>query len=226
MKKVTTLFLLFAFAVSAHAQSTIKCSTSEINKKYFDENPEAKKERDLLNKQSLLAEFSKEEMPSSITIPMVFHVNDPTNPQKVTLAQVESAITILNEDFNGLNPEFNNLRPEFQGIAANLQINFCLASIDPSGNPTNGITYHYNNYNGREPNGNGATVKGVSVWPCDKYLNVWIVNEVEDDGDLYRSGWAFYPSTSLADDGLDGIVYNHRYLGYGEGSSEVSGPSS
>ena len=133
--------------------------------------PEAKKEREWLNKQSRLAELNKTAEFTSITIPIVFHVNDATNPQKVTLAQVQSAIDILNEDFNGLNSEFNNLRPEFQGIASSLEINFCLAATDPDGNATNGITYHYNIYNGREPNGSGGAVKGVSVWPCDKYLN-------------------------------------------------------
>jgi hypothetical protein len=220
------MILLLSIPFVMQGQTSIKCTTSEINKKYFEEHPEAKKEREWLNEKSRLAELNKTAASTSITIPIVFHVNDPTNPQKVTLAQVQSAVDILNEDFNGLNPEFNSLRVEFQSIASNLEIIFCLASIDPDGNATNGITYHYNNYNGREPNGNGGSVKAVSVWPCDKYLNVWVVNEVEDDNDLYWSGWAFYPSTSLANQGLDGIIYNHRYLGYGEGSSDVSGPTS
>ena len=223
---IRSMILLLSLPFVMQGQNSIKCTTSEINKKYFEEHPKDKLEREWLNEESRLAEFNKTAVSTSITIPIVFHVNDPTNPQKVTLAQVQSAVDILNEDYNGLNPEFNSLRPEFQGIASNFEINFCLASIDPDGNSTNGITYHYNSYNGREPNGSGGAVKGVSVWPCDKYLNVWIVNEVEDDGDLYYSGWAFYPSTSLADQGLDGIVYNHRYLGYGEGSSDVSGPTS
>ena len=223
---IRSMILLLSLPFVMQGQNSIKCTTSEINKKYFEEHPKDKLEREWLNEESRLAEFNKTAVSTSITIPIVFHVNDPTNPQKVTLAQVQSAVDILNEDYNGLNPEFNSLRPEFQGIASNFEINFCLASIDPDGNSTNGITYHYNSYNGREPNGSGGAVKGVSVWPCDKYLNVWIVNEVEDDGDLYYSGWAFYPSTSLADQGLDGIVYNHRHLGYGEGSSDVSGPTS
>ena len=217
----------------AQAQNELKivhnktqCSTSEINKKYFEEHPECLREREFLNEKSRLAELNKSIEINSITIPIVFHVNDNVNPYKVTLAQVQSAVDILNEDFNGLNPEFNNLRPEFQSIAANMGIDFCLASIDPDGLPTTGVTYHYNDYNGREPNGQGGAVKSVSVWPCNKYLNIWIVNKVENNNDLYYSGWAFYPSTSLADQGLDGIVYNHRYLGYGEGSSDVSGPSS
>ena len=225
MKKLLYLLLL-CLPMIGFGQSSIKCTSSEINKKYFEEHPEAKKEREWLNKQSRLAELNKTTISTSITIPIVFHVNDATNPEKVTLAQVQSAIDILNEDFNGLNPEFNSLRSEFQIIASSLEINFCLASIDPDGNATNGITYHYNNYNGREPNGSGGAVKAVSVWPCDKYLNIWVVNEVETDGSIYNSGWAFYPSTSLVDQGLDGIVYNHRYLGYSQGSSDVSGPTS
>ena len=69
-------------------------------------------------------------------IPVVFHVNDSINPQKVTYNQIQSAINILNEDFNGNNPEFNSLDPLFQNIAANIGITFCLASQDLSGLPT------------------------------------------------------------------------------------------
>ena len=223
---IRLMILLLSIPFVMQGQNSIKCSTSEINKKYFEEHPEARKEREWLNKKSRLAELNKSALSTSITIPIVFHVNDATNPEKVTLAQVQSAVDILNEDFNGLNPEFNSLRAEFQSIAADIEIHFCLATIDPDGDTTNGVTYHYNDYNGREPNGSGGAVKSISVWPCDKYLNVWVVNKVEDDNDLYWSGWAFYPSTSLANQGLDGIVYNHRYLGYGEGSSDVSGPAS
>jgi len=223
---IRLMILLLGIPFLMQGQNSIKCSTSEINKKYFAEHPEARKEREWLNQKSRLAELNKSVMSTSITIPIVFHVNDATDPQKVTLAQVQSAVDILNEDFNGLNPEFNSLRTEFQGVASDVEINFCLATIDPDGNTTSGVTYHYNDFNGREPNGSGGAVKSVSVWSCDKYLNVWIVNEVETDGSLYNSGWAFYPSTSLVNQGLDGIVYNHRYLGYGEGSSDVSGPAS
>jgi hypothetical protein len=222
MKKVILLFAtmpLLTWAQSDH------CATARIHQEHCIHNHDLMEERAELNEWTKTFDLSQAKS-TNITIPVVFHVNDLTNPQKVTLAQVQSAITILNEDFNGANPEFNNLRPEFQGIAANIGISFCLASIDPNGNPTTGITYHYNDYNGREPDGLGTTVKSVESWPNDQYLNIWVVNETEDDGSLYNSGWAFYPYTGYADDGIDGIVYNHRYLGYGEGSSEVSGPSS
>lgn len=221
MRQFLLLLAFIPFATFAQDH----CGTDRVNKAFFDKHPEAVQERKALNDFTKTFDSSTLRT-TAITIPVVFHVNDPSNPQKVTLAQVQSAIDILNEDFNADNPEFGSLRPEFQPIAADIEITFCLASLDPDGNPTDGITYHYNSYNGREPDGLGTSVKSVSSWPNDKYLNIWVVNETENDGSLYNSGWAFYPYTGYADDGIDGIVYNHRYLGYGEGSSEVSGTSS
>ena len=47
----------------------------------------------------------------------------------------------LNEDFSKTNSEFPNPpRNSFINYAANPGIKFCLASIDPNGNPTTGIT--------------------------------------------------------------------------------------
>ena len=225
MKK-TILFFFVGFSLISYAQDqkTTNCSTTGSTK-WLEEHPELAVERALL--ESFTAEFAQnndEINRTQITIPIVFHINDPTNPQKVTAAQIQSAITILNEDFNAQNPGFTNLRPEFAGIASNVGITFCLATKDPNGNATTGITYHYNNYDGREPDGTGSAVKDVSYWPSHKYLNAWVVNEPEG-GDQYTSGWAYLPSSWAQQNQVDGIIYNHRYLGY-TGSSEVSGPSS
>jgi len=222
----TLLFFFVGFSLISYAQDQKKtnCSTTGSTK-WLEEHPELAVERAL--QESFTAEFAHnndEINRSQITIPIVFHINDPTNPQKVTAAQIQSAITILNQDFNAQNSGFTSLRPEFAGIAANVGITFCLATKDPNGNATTGITYHYNNYDGREPDGTGSAVKGVSYWPSHKYLNVWVVNEPEG-GDPYTSGWAYLPSSWAQQNQVDGIIYNHRYLGY-TGSSEVSGPSS
>lgn len=227
MKKQITLFLLLGiFQAQAQSNNTIRCGSDNYYEQHLHDHPEVVQERNELelyiqNFQSTWSDKSN----ASITIPVVFHVNDPVNPQKVTLEQIQSALSILNDDFTANNYDINSIRPEFQSIIADMDINFCLASKDPYGQPTSGVTYHINGYNGREPNGYGAAVKSVSYWPGDQYLNIWIVNYTEDDGSLYNSGWAFLPDNWIANNNLDGIVYNHRYLGYA-GSSEVSGPSS
>ncbi len=205
-----------------HQTAQVKCGCGRAHARLLELNPNELSEIEALRLWTKSFKQSGER--SSYTIPVVFHVNDDVNPYKVTAAQIQSAIDILNEDYNGANPEFNNLRPEFQSIAANVQIQFCLATKDPQGNPTSGITYHYNNYNGEEPDGTGSTVKHLSGWPGNKYLNIWVVDEVFNDGDLYGSGWAYRPSSWADNNDVDGIMYNHRYLGY-TGSSDVTGPS-
>ena len=208
-------------------EGVLKCGSDNYYSQHLANHPEVVQEREEL--EAFIADFSQSFNPegkaAGITIPVVFHVNDPSNPQKVTMAQIASAMDILNEDFTATNSDLTDIRPEFTGLIANMDINFCLASLDPNGNATTGVTYHTNSYNGREPSGNGSAVKSVEYWPGNKYLNIWIVNETEDDGSLYNSGWAFLPDTWVANNNVDGIVFNHRYLGY-TGSSDVSGPSS
>lgn len=223
MKKTLFLFLtgLHSFA---YCQINQHCTTKGTSD-WIAIHPELAGERAAL--QQFTTEFEQNfdsQSRVNYTIPVVFHVNDPSNPQKVTMAQVQSALTILNQDFNAENPDFSQLRPEFAGIASNVGVTFCLATKDPNGNPTTGITYHYNNFDGRSPDGTGSDVKSVAYWPSDRYLNIWIVNTPEP-GDAYTSGWAYLPSNWAQQNEVDGIIYNHRYLGY-TGSSEVSGPNS
>lgn len=229
MKRITLFMLCLATSSTTLSQNegALKCGSDNYYQQHLDNHPEVFAEREQLEEftANYIQSYNPEEKKTGITIPVVFHVNDPTNPQKVTMAQIESALEILNEDFTATNSDISSIRPEFVNVIANMDITFCLASKDPTGNPTTGVTYHTNNYNGREPSGYGAAVKSVEYWPGEKYLNIWIVNETEDDGSLYNSGWAYLPDSWVANNNLDGIVYNHRYLGY-TGSSEVSGPSS
>jgi len=95
-----------------------------------------------------------------VTIPIIFHVNDPTATEKVKLAQVLSAIDILNEVYNALNPDFSYVRSEFEDLRLDIGAELCLASVDPEGNPTTEITYHVNSYDEREPDDYGSFGKG------------------------------------------------------------------
>ncbi|PIY07671.1 MAG: hypothetical protein COZ18_16225 [Flexibacter sp. CG_4_10_14_3_um_filter_32_15] len=75
----------------------------------------------------------------TIIIPVVFHLlydgNDPLllNPSD---ARVQTQIAILNEDFRRLNADRANTPVPFQSVAADVNIEFKLACIDPNGNPT------------------------------------------------------------------------------------------
>ena len=74
-----------------------------------------------------------------ITIPVVVHVVWKTNTQNISDAQIQSQIDVLNEDFRRTNIDAINTPTVWQGIAADSEIEFCLATTDPNGNTTTGI---------------------------------------------------------------------------------------
>ncbi len=99
-------------------------------------------------------------------IPVVVHVIQRTSGTgSMTDARVQSQIDILNEDFQAI--AGTNGAPGNDG-----QIEFYLATEDPSGNPTNGITRSTNNtwFN------DGGGYFNTLAWDTNRYLNIYTNN--------------------------------------------------
>ncbi|MBV8251399.1 MAG: zinc-dependent metalloprotease [Chitinophaga sp.] len=240
-KKIIGALLCLLIAFQAMAQQTTPlppladhCTASKAMLELYKKQPAAKKRaekmeaftRSFIANARQMRAAAQTTQPVQYTIPVVFHINDPVNPYKVTMEQIRSAIAILNQDYNLLNQDYSQIDPRFIGLAANLHITFKLADIDPNGNPTTGVTYHINDLDGRSPDGSGSAVKSISYWPGEKYLNIWIVSEVEQKGVYNNSGWTYLPDDGVAAAHVDGVVYNWRYLGApGIGSSENGYPN-
>ncbi len=71
-----------------------------------------------------------------ITIAVVVHIIYSNNNENISDAQIQSQIEVLNEDFRRTNGDADNIWSQ----ATDAQMEFCLASVDPNGNPTDGIT--------------------------------------------------------------------------------------
>ena len=71
--------------------------------------------------------------PAVITIPVVFHILYANSTQNISDAQIQSQLDILNEDFRRTNSDQDNV---WESVAADTEIEFCLASFDPDGAPT------------------------------------------------------------------------------------------
>ena len=63
-----------------------------------------------------------------------------TNSGNISDARVLEQIDVLNEDFRRTNSDAGNTPSTFASIAADTEIEFCLATKDPTGNSTTGIT--------------------------------------------------------------------------------------
>jgi len=146
------------------------------------------------------------------TIPVVVHVVYNTEAENIDDIEIFEQINILNEDFMRLNADSAETPGPFQGVAANCNIQFCLALFDPVDSATTGITRTHTD-TGEWLLAFSDGVKfdetgGHDAWPANRYLNIWVCNL--EEGVL---GYAFPPG---GDPAYDGIVVNYRFFGLGD----------
>ena len=142
-----------------------------------------------------------------ITIPVVVHVVYYNSSQNISDQQIQSQIDILNDDFRRLNADAVNTPSVFQSVAADTEIEFCLASEDPNGNTTNGITRNQTSQSSFSTN-NGVKYSssgGVDAWNTADYLNIWVCDL---SGGLL--GYAQFPGGTVSS---DGVVNDYAYFG-------------
>jgi len=134
-----------------------------------------------------------------ITIPTVFHVVYNNGNENIPDAQVMSQLDVLNEDFRRLNADAVNTPSQYLPIAADVEIQFCLATRDPNGSPTTGITRTASSHGPFSTNNDMKFTAngGIDAWPCNEYLNFWICNF---SGGLL--GYAQFPGGSCNTDGI------------------------
>lgn len=144
---------------------------------------------------------------SIITIPVVVHLIFLDSADNLSDAQVHSQIDVLNKDFRRLNSDASQTSYLFQGIAADCEIEFCLASIDTAGNPTSGITRTHTNIPliGNSQHYYRTSSGGQNIWDRDRYLNFWVC-----DMHSFVNGFARPPGSAAH---FDGIVVNKGIFG-------------
>lgn len=212
MKQILLLMFLSFAAFSAMAQQpeNPKCRTAEVMQDFFQNHPEQHSYWDEFN--HIDTEEKSGECAEHYVIPVVFHVFHDNGSSFVTPAQIQSALDGANSDFNGKNGDFFTIDPAFDNLKGTMNITFVLPTLDPDGNPTSGINYYPTNSG--LGNGSGYNDEIASyAWDNYKYLNVYVMNDLYNDGETTNSGVAWYPDSWMSDNGLSRIVYNYWYLG-------------
>jgi len=222
MKQFLLLINIFFFAISAglaQAPSTT-CGSDQVIQRMMDTDSNYVRNIFILNKRArALDRLPANERSNEIhTIPIVFHIIHEGEAvgqgSNISDEQVLSALTALNEDFRKIAGSNGD------GDGVDVGIEFCLAKRTPEGDATNGIirvdgsvVAGYADEGIRASGDLGAPeleVKGLSTWPREDYLNIWVVNEIENNDALNGiQGYAYFPINNP----VDGVVMLHNAVG-------------
>ncbi len=141
-----------------------------------------------------------------VTIPVVVHVVYNKKSENISKAQINSQISVLNKDFRAKNTDKTKVPSVWKGLVADANIQFALASEDPAGNTTTGVTRTKTSRTsfGVDDEVKSAAMGGVDAWPTDRYLNMWVCNLA---GGLL--GYAQFPGGPPDTDGV--VILNKAF---------------
>jgi hypothetical protein len=111
-----------------------------------------------------------------IKLQVVVHVVYRTAAENISDAQVRSQIAALNRDYALKNSDKGKVPAPFKSLVADPNVQFELATKDPSGKSTSGITRTATSVAAFDPTSQRMKSKragGADPWPTDRYLNLW-----------------------------------------------------
>ena len=201
-KFLPLLFSFLLLGTSSFAQRD--CAAMDVLENQIKANPERAVQLDRIE------QFTQEYLQSNpekngaiVTIPVVFHVVWNTTAENISTAQIQTQLDVLNEDFRRLNSDADGT----WGQAADTEIEFCLATVDPNGNAHSGITRTNTSVSSFSSNDNVKfnSSGGKDAWPAADYLNYWVCDL---SGGLL--GYAQFPGGPA---NTDGVVCDYLYTG-------------
>jgi len=237
MKKIFTsiIFSLACLSITAQSQVEVtpkrKCATVQSNvpqQAAFEQWMQSAllKDNQFANSRKVSVVY---------TIPVIFHIihsGTVVPARNISQAQVNSQVTILNNDYRHLSTDFSTYvtQPSFTTAAADIQVNFCAANVDPNGNVmvepgierVNVATKGWSALPYATPYIE-STVKPGTIWDPTKYYNVWILEF--GGADASTLGYAQFPTvpsgtapvTDMVGQGgsasTDGVVIGYKYIG-------------
>jgi len=154
-------------------------------------------------------------------IPIVVHVVHDYGGEYLSDNAIYNDLVNWNIVYAGENYDTANIIPTFRPWRGIPHIRLHLATIDPNGNPTHGITRHrsYLTYTAGEP-------AKLDDWPPTSYVNIWSVYEIPASGGFQAAAYAYQPPTAAVEPLGDGILCDYSYMAnnnYGDIALETNG---
>lgn len=195
MYRPLLFLLLTAWSITVNAQQLQPCKT--------DEHHRLMQQRYISRVQARTTEGhtaakTTSAVDDTITydVPCVVHIVHDYGAENLT---DDSVFTFFNNwaaAFLGQNPDTADVIPTWKPHIGNSKIRLHLATKDPAGNPTKGITRrmsYLTDYGGEQAK--------FDNWPHDKYVNIWFIRSI--DGAI---AYAYFPSGGETYPYYDGAI--------------------
>ncbi len=215
---------MLLFSSLSIAQTPHKCAAVDIEIKSIEKDPSIlDKIEDLENEtREFIENKPKDARDAVYTIPVVVHIihdgEDIGEGQNISDAKIMEQIDRLNEDFQGLNADKLNDDHPYYPIQADCQIEFCLAQLDPDGEPTTGINRYEEDQESWTLSEIDEYLKPATIWDRYNYLNIWSIN-IEDPDAEGVDGFGTFPGSTS--DTTDGVVIAYWVFGSDESGEKT-----
>lgn len=205
-------FLLFLFTIcsSTYTFAQRSCGFDHVRQQLVSTNPEYQKVFSD-TKAGITNNHTTAQRPTAASpVPVIFHIV--LTAQQLQMmggeagvrVRADSQIAVLNRDFNAANPDSVLIPDVFKPLYGNVNIKFGLAHTAPDNTPTPGYEIVIINAVGTELDGGYGsgfgfshakyrTVGGANAWDPDSYLNIWVINPLENGNASNILGMAIPP---------------------------------
>lgn len=232
MKYIIFLGLIL-LSTDIYAQHSDKCAYDRLLNSVSTHHPDIARDVDSIKTgmSDVVRSMSKTTQFEEYVIPVVFHIvlnsaqlNRIGNDFGIR-RRVDSQLIVLNRDIQGLNADSINIPGAFKSLFGKANIRFELAHTTPDGDSTPGYEIINTNVNGFEVEGQYGSGFGFSAskypeaggaasWDPNSYLNIWVINPLENGQPTNIVGLALPPFLTNSTSGIS-IVERGLMLHYG-----------
>lgn len=213
MKK-TVCIVASAFLLSLQGRAQLVCGTDALYNKLRAENPaisdvEAKLNiaiKEAIEREKAAGSPLFKTTATTYDVPIVIHVIHDYGAEYLSDDVIFDAVAYWDKVYNKENADTADVINSFKKYIGNPQIRLHLATKDPSGNPTKGITRRQSYLTMR-----GGDNAKMDDWPNNKYINIWFINKF-DASHSGAAAYAYYPSSGAFMPFYDGIISQASYV--------------
>ena len=219
MKKRALLFLLTAALFTGKAMSQQPCSTDEMERLQLLAHPEIAVYKAELDRQ-IAEKIGHIDLKNAYKttgvdqlgnpafwyeIPIVVHFVHDYGDEYLTDDQIFNDLVQWNKTYAGIDGDTALVIAPFKKYAANTFIRLHLATRDPRGNATKGITRHRSYLST-----NGNDQAKLDDWQPESYVNIWFIHNMSGVN-AQAAAYAYQPPTAAALPFYDGVLALYSY---------------